>query len=430
MNIGRDTKKRTVADMLRDEGATSSGSRRPPPEGTHGPLYQEREAWRRRLNGVYEGSLSSLAEDAQVYLDENGGVAGGSASRALEEDDLQEEADTEIEEHEGEEEEEEVTLVQGRTGPTRRGRRERSRSPSEPRRSWRTASAARWGANGSAGADGNEHRPWRRETVPAGSMATTRERRTTTPGRASEEGFYRVPGRRSSASRAAEAAGRGRSRALGHARDLIGAMGPHAWHCLLEMRSPMKPTSDWGFGLSPSARANVQTSYEEMTRIERQIMVVEFLRVISAVMADVAQAMTNGLPNILEEDTDQDEPVGDETATVQLSTQKAMKLKQASEVRDMSAVLGTAFDKISRSLMASLERMGVEESKRCAQSLLNKLVAKFGRVTARAERIQRCAVDSCESLRELRKRTAFVGDLAALRRFTKLYEDSRSSTKL
>ena len=365
MNIGRDTKKRTkrtVADMLRDEGATSSGSRRPPPAGTHGSLYQECESLRRWLNGVYEGSLSSLAEDAQVYLDENGGLSGRSQSRALEEDDLQEEADTEIEEHEGDEEDEEVTLVQGRTGPTSRGRRERSRSPSEPRRSWRTASAAGWGPMEvqertamSIGRGGG------RQDLPLRRRLRGREEPQQREG-PSEEGSRRVPGGRSSARGAAEASGRGRFRALGHARDLIGAMGPHAWHCLLEMRSVMEPASDWGFGLSPSARANVQTSYEEMTRIERQIMVVEFLRVISAVMADVAQAMTNALPNILEEDTDQHEQEGDETATIQLSAQKAMKLKQASVVRDVSAVLGTDFDKISRSLMASLERMGVEET--------------------------------------------------------------------
>ena len=106
-------------------------------------------------------------------------------------------------------------------------------------------------------------------------------------------------------------------------------------------------------------------------------MVVEFFRVISAVMADVAQAMTNALPNVLEDDADQEE--GDETVTVQLSSQKARKLQKASEVRDMAEVLGTAFDKVSRSLMASLERLDGAESRRCAQSLLNKLVAKFGR---------------------------------------------------
>ena len=45
---------------------------------------------------------------------------------------------------------------------------------------------------------------------------------------------------------------------------------------------------------------------------------------------------------------------------------------------DTGDILGSSFDRVSRSLMAALERMSSSEAGRCAQSLLNKLVAKYG----------------------------------------------------
>ena len=319
MNIGRDTKKRTVVEMLKTEGASSSSSRGPPPVGSHGTLCQECESLRRWLNGVYEGSLSSLAEDAQVYENESRETSNAEGDDAFVNEEVRRErGDTDNEQEEDDEEEqEEVTLVQGRPGPSRRGR-ERSRSPTEPRRCWRAASAAGWGANGSTGMDGNAHRPWRRDATPTGAEGTG------SSGVGSSERSRRAPTTRTVAGRAREAASHGR------------------WAMLGIWLGPWVP-----------------------------------LRVISAVMADVAQAMTNALPNVLEDEEEQEE--GDETVTVQLTVSRAKALQRASEVRDVTEVLGTAFDKVSRSLMASLERMETEEARRCAQSLLNKLVAKFGK---------------------------------------------------
>ena len=206
MNIGRDTKKRTVAEMWRAEGASSSSSRGPPPEGSHGTLYQECESLRRWLNGVYEGSLSSLAEDAQAYMNAFWGTSGGSGEGFVSEEELREEGETEIEQEvDDEEDPEEVALVQGRPGPSRRGGRERW-SPTEPRRSWRSASAAGWGANGSTGTDGNEHRPWRRDASQSGAEGAGAS------GMGSSERPRRAPAR-SAASRGREAASCGRSRA-------------------------------------------------------------------------------------------------------------------------------------------------------------------------------------------------------------------------
>ena len=79
-------------------------------------------------------------------------------------------------------------------------------------------------------------------------------------------------------------------------RHLLGfVMGPQAWQCLLDLRSPMEPVADWGYGLPQGAKANVEASYTSMSDRERQIMHLELLRVMAAILSDVAQAMQNVL---------------------------------------------------------------------------------------------------------------------------------------
>ena len=139
-------------------------------------------------------------------------------------------------------------------GSTREGR---SRSRSREQRTWSSASASGWrSATGEspAGSDGNEHRPWRR--MPRPSPRT---------GRSADGGGRSTGG----------TDGGGRSAGGNHSSALATAMGPQAWHCLLDMRSLLEPPSQWGYGLPLFARTNVEESYLSTTAQERQVMSIE-----------------------------------------------------------------------------------------------------------------------------------------------------------
>ena len=123
-----------------------------------------------------------------------------------------------------------------------------------------------------------------------------------------------------------------------------------------------------------------------MTERENQVMMVELLRVLAGILTDVAQAYTNAMearrcdgrgPRSSPRDNEEDE-----TSMVQsLPAHKARRLLEASSVKvvkDVAQLLGSAYEQTTRSLMASLERMGAEESRRCSQGLLNKLIAMYG----------------------------------------------------
>ena len=200
---------------------------------------------------------------------------------------------------------------------------------------------------------GNDHRPWRR---------CGRDR--------SDAGAATTP-----------ATGR-----HNHSTGLESLMGPQAWHCLLEMRSPMDPPSTWGYGLSPESRANVEASFENMTVPEKQVMVVELLRVISAILSEVAQAYTNSMATSREtrartghdHEGDQ-EGEGDENSLVQgLPPHKVRRLEEASKQKPVNVILGTAYEQATRSLMTALERMSAEDARKCSQVLLRNLLAKYG----------------------------------------------------
>ena len=346
MNIGQNTSSRTVISLLQ-EGASSSSSSGPPPRGSHGSLFQEGEALRRWLNGVFEGSLSTLMLD---HAEDQEGSTAEAPNHPVEEEEQEGPG-------EAEGEPDEAALVQkppwerGNQNATRR--RPRSRSLSASRRTWSTASASGLSARRLTD-DGNEHRPWRREV----RHPTREESRPTRP---------------SSASR------------RNHSDALATSMGPQAWHCLLEMRSPMDPVEAWGYGLPATSSANVEASYGAMTHRERQVMNLELLRVLSAILADIAQAMTTAMlqdqEEAVEEPPDGHADDGDEHSLVQtgLPPEKARKLTKASAVQQLTTShILTSFDRVSRSLMAAMERMSSTTAMRCAQCLLNRLVAQFG----------------------------------------------------
>ena len=262
-------------------------------------------------------------------------------------------------------EDEHLALVQ-KPPWERDNRGRRSRSNSRERRTWRSANASGWqdrAPNRGSGHvdDGNDHRPWRRRPSTRGTNAS-----------ASAPSAPKGDGRGSSGLR------------RDHSAMLGTVMGPQAWQCLLEMRSPLEPVSGWGYGLSESSRNNIEASYGDMTERERQVMHLELIRVLSAVLSDIAQAMTNVLASegdLREADGEGEED--DHSHLMQkLPPNKARKLEAASKkvvVPDITqAILGTGFDRITRSLMAALERMSSQEASRCAQALANRVVEHYG----------------------------------------------------
>ena len=78
-------------------------------------------------------------------------------------------------------------------------------------------------------------------------------------------------------------------------------------------------------------------------------------------------------PEFFEVDDEED------TSLIQGATEhKAKRLKAASEKVDIADILGTEKDKLSRSMLASLDRMTSAEAQRCAQALLERLCELYG----------------------------------------------------
>ena len=385
-NYGQERRRSTVLDMLQGADSTASSSATPP----SGSIMQEGEALRRWLNGVFEGSLSELLDD-HLNLTELGGLPDTCDKEHLNvnnsADDLRDlPADLDMEDDtlrpaagDAPDGGDDTALVQ-RPPWERTSKRGRSRSRSRERRSWRSADATGW-TSGATGSDGNDHRPWRRTAGGQGADGRKAPSAKARPSRGAA-----TP---SALGSGAASAAVGPDGPTDHSRLLGTVMGPQAWQCLLDMRSPMDPVADWGYGLPTSARANVESSYGSMTDRERQIMHLELLRVMAAILTDVAQAMQNVLSAEGElreaepDEGDEEEADGDGHCLVQkLPPAKARRLEQASAKEVLpdpaSDILGTSFDKLSRSMMASLERMSSSASARCAQSLLDKLVVHYG----------------------------------------------------
>ena len=108
-------------------------------------------------------------------------------------------------------------------------------------------------------------------------------------------------------------------------------------------------------------------------------MSMELLRVVSAVLADIAQAVTNALDQAGDDGADPEGEEGDGHSLMQaLPAAKADKLREASRPREIGSLLGSQFDKLTRSLMASMERMATDEARRVGQALANRLVSMYG----------------------------------------------------
>ena len=348
----------TVLDMLRGPESTSSSAMAAAAEGRDNGgerLFFECESLRKWLNHVFEASLSTLTMEMMQTEDQ------GSVARMVTDSVLPDEDSTlpdPLTPDEGDEE----ALVQkppweskGKGKGEREDSRERRestrrhpRSRSRERRTWSSASASGWDRSRGrmSAADGNEHRPWRRERARLGVASSVAGEAVP------DETVTNIT---------------------------TGLLGPQAWHCLLDMRSPLEPSSTWGYGLAPSSRANIESSFATMSPRERQFMSMELLRVVSAVLADIAQAVTNALDQAGDEGAELEGEEGDGHNLMQaLPAAKADKLREASRPREIGSLLGSQFDKLTRSLMASLERMATDEARRVGQALANRLVNMYG----------------------------------------------------
>ena len=97
----------------------------------------------------------------------------------------------------------------------------------------------------------------------------------------------------------------------------------------------MDTVEAWDYGLPATSSANVEASYGAMTN---QVMNLELLRVLSAILADIAQAMTTAMSHDPDEAADgppdRHADEGDKNSLVQtgLPPEKARKLTAASAV--------------------------------------------------------------------------------------------------
>ena len=386
MLIGNVRSKPTVMEMLGGVGHTGSSSSTGP-AGTMelGTLFQESESLRRWLNEHFEGSLETMSD---TLADET----------MLEETAWDEEPECDVS---GEQDSAEVTeqdkpendeLNLGQKG---RGKsRSRPRSRSRARRTWSAASATGWSSPGGTGFDGNAHRPWRRgliEDTEGDEGRTARGRPRCEEGRRGERAREAVSrsGRRSDdgdrpAASTTPTSHPGRPRSARPRAELPEPMEEHAWHVLMDMADMDSNPANLQYGLTAAGIDNVQASFVGMTQHERSRMFIALLRVLSRILMDIANAATSAMVELREEDleVDVDADEEDHTALVQnldaKKKTKAERLERASEMVVLSAVLGSDKDKLSRSLMASLDRMQVEEARRCSQNLLRRLLHRYG----------------------------------------------------
>ena len=394
------TRTPTVLQLLGTTSSSSSCSSAVPPALHHvGSLYQETEALRRWLNDFFEGSLETILEPPREPLGEEEGNAAPMGSDEGQDQGGQE--GTEGDEEEGVDDDQ-VVLMQGsrRSSDKGRGRgRERSRSRSSGRRSrsrrtravtgtWSSASAHGWWAPGGTGLDGNNHRPWRRtpEGNPPSSRAEVSSRGDPTP----RSDVPRVSNRdQGGTPRSSGAAGPSRGVRTGG----VGIGTPvlpepfeeHAWHVLLNMTDPHSAPEQLAYGLTSTATECVQASFEGMTARERERMHIALLRVLSRILMDVARAMTAAMMESQGDMIDVELEEDDHSTLMQgLPEHKAKKLKAASDKKEVTVpltlddILGSEFDKLSRNLLAAMDRMTVTESQRCAQALLCRLCEFYG----------------------------------------------------
>ena len=378
MLIGNVRSKPTVMDMLGRVGGTGS-SCSTGPAGTMelGTLFQEAESLRRWLNEHFEGSLETMSD---TLADET--MLGELSSEDMPECVMEGEQESAEVTKPDEPDNDELNLGQKGRGKSR----SRPRSRSRGRRTWSAATARGWSSPGGTWFDGNAHRPWRRGLIAEAAeddVRTASGRPRCAEGNRGERGHEAMSrsGRGSTdgdrpAASTAPTSNSARPRPARPRAELPEPMEEHAWHVLMDMADMDSNPANLQYGLTAAGIDNVQASFVGMTQHERSCMFIALLRVLSRILMDIANAATSAMVELREEDlevdVDADQNLGVKTTT------KAERLARASEKVVLREVLGSEKDKLSRSLMASLERMQVEEARRCSQNLLRRLLRWYG----------------------------------------------------
>ena len=122
------------------------------------------------------------------------------------------------------------------------------------------------------------------------------------------------------------------------------------------------------YGLTDKGRANVRASFATMPRRERERVLESLLRTVSFILMNIAEGVRLATTDRGEPDSEK----GDETGLVQgqMTPSKIRKLEQASKKVDVTELMGTAGERLARSLLLALEHMGADEARRCAQGIL------------------------------------------------------------
>ena len=361
--------KRSVLDMLRGE----QGKRKPGEQGDH---VEECQRLRRWLNELYENEV--LFPD---YLRMQPEHAAEEQDPDLEDMERDMPSKEELANHD--DEEEEVFLMQrGAAGRRPRGdghggertRDERGTRPVDRARDSRGITRTRKdeaGYDGGTGADGNAHRPWRRARTSTSSWMSAGPSRTTAGrGRSAEEGTPGV--------------------GMVNTSHLPENFRQHAWHCLLDMVDPMTSNPHgWSYGVPETSEGHITATFEDMSNAERLYMMVEFARVMSMILMDVADLVqeASGLgrsgsstgPATSERDVVR-VPVeeDDESGLVQTEV-KRRRLLRASERKDVSPLLmDKQIDHLLANLISELEGLSSSMARQRAQLLYNRMAREFG----------------------------------------------------
>ena len=392
----------SVLDMLREghrSRATSSGDSWP----------RELELLRQWMNDYVEATVRAVQDDEDL-INVCTYTETGDQEEDLEEEDL---ATTDQEADNLEFEGDETAMVQGSKPPWRETSRERSRSPTTRRPASGPGGRERAGGDDRRG-DGNDHRPWRREwTRPSSSRGLGGEGRSS----ATRGGTGRTLAPRGIPKAMPRGGGTDPAASI---RALPEGWLQHAWHCVLDMAEPTTPPQTYSYGITGDAQNNLEATMLDMDAPARMTMMLEFLRVMSMILWDVATTIQRALDQA---DTVEVVPEQDDEDTAMVQTEAKLKQKhkpkstagekptskpgkspgQGPEADQISArqqekgdrlrrsaakgslestVVSQKLDSLMKTLRAAMDHMKTQEARACSQAFLQRLlIFYYGFVT-------------------------------------------------
>ena len=98
----------------------------------------------------------------------------------------------------------------------------------------------------------------------------------------------------------------------------------HAWHCVLDMAEPTTPPQTYSYGITGDAQNNLEATMLDMDAPARMTMMLEFLRVMSMILWDVATTIQRALDQA---DTVEVVPEQDDEDAAMVQTEAKLKQK-------------------------------------------------------------------------------------------------------